>query len=378
MYYRTKMMKTIGIVFLSFFCFGLAATAQNQPQLTVGDKAPELKYGKWLKGSPIKEYEKGRLYLFEFWATWCGPCIASMPHLSEFARERKHEATVIAVDIWEANHGGNKSYESYWPKVERFVKQMGDKMDFNVITDTRDQFMGEQWMKAAGQEGIPCTIMVKDGVILWMGHPIGLDSIVNMVMEGKYDMEATKKAKAEHDRVNDSISAPFTNVYKRYEALSNDKQYDKALNLLDSAMATMPTFAGTFGFFKFNLMIEHLNEDSAMVFVREWQKTKPGYVGSTSAVIVRKPGLKKSTYLYAMELLNQQLENPQMPASIVYAEMAAAYANMGDYKQAVEKQDKAVKMAKQYLKEGKFAGFIIEDTIKELEKSLAEYKKKLK
>ncbi|MGN8038707.1 TlpA family protein disulfide reductase [Chitinophaga sp. 22321] len=370
-------MRTLSIVLFSLGCFGMSAIAQQQPQLTVGDKAPELQYGKWLKGTPIKEYEKGRLYLFEFWATWCGPCIASMPHLSEFARERKHQATVIAVDIWEGNHGG-KPYESYWPKVERFVGQMGNKMDFNVVTDSKDEFMGNNWMKAAGQDGIPCTIMVKDGIILWMGHPIELDSIVNIVLAGKYDMETAKREKAEKDRQNDSAMAPFTNVFKRYEALSGDKQYDKAMALLDSAMANMPAFAGTLGFFKFNLMIDNLNEDSAMVFVREWQKTKPGYTGSTAAVIVRKKGLKKSTYQYGLALLNEQLKNPQMPANLAYAEMASAYANMGDYKQAVEKQGKALAAGKQYLKEGKFAGFIIKDTITELEKQLAEYKKKLK
>ncbi len=70
------------------FLVNLTVKAQDEqaPTISIGDKAPELRYGKWVKGSPIRQYEKGRLYLFEFWATWCGPCIASMPHLSEFAK----------------------------------------------------------------------------------------------------------------------------------------------------------------------------------------------------------------------------------------------------------------------------------------------------
>jgi thiol-disulfide isomerase/thioredoxin len=365
--------RMVRLVLLSIFCFNLTANAQQQPTLAIGDKAPELLYGKWIKGTPIKEYEKGRLYLFEFWATWCGPCIASMPHLSEFARERKHEATVIAVDIWEKT--GDKPYESSLPKVTRFVEQMGNKMDFNVISDTKDQHMGTNWMKAAGQEGIPCTIMVRDGIIMWMGHPIELDSVVNVVLTGKYDIAAAKKEKEEKSRKSDSAMAPFQQMFGRYEALEKNKEYDKALALLDSAMTVGDQFAGTFGFFKFNLMIEHFNEDDAMTFVRKWQSTKPGYTGSTAAVIARKKGLKKSTYAYGLEILNEQLKNPQMPASMTYAEMAGAYANMGDKKQAVAHQEKAVTIAKQYLKEGKFAGFILEDSVKEMEKQLAEYKK---
>lgn len=373
MSYSLKISRTLGLTFLSILCFTLVSLGQEKARLFVGDKAPELRYGKWLKGTPIKQYEKGRLYLFEFWATWCGPCIASMPHLSEFAREHKKEATIIAVNIWEKT--GDKPYESSLPKVSKFVKGIGNKMDFNVITDSKDEFMGNEWMKAAGQGGIPCSFMVKDGIILWIGHPIELDSVVNVVMSGHYDVAATKKALQEKNEQSDSAALPFQNLYKAYEKAIADKQFDRAYQLLDSGIAIMPNFAGTLGFFKFNTMIEYGNEDTAMAFVRPWQATKPGYVGSTAAVIARKKGLKKSTYGYALELLNAQLEVAQFPASMVYEEMAGAYANMNDYKSAVQYQEKAIATARQLLKEGKFAGFIMEDTIKESEKKLADYKK---
>jgi tetratricopeptide (TPR) repeat protein len=251
-------------------------------------------------------------------------------------------------------------------------------MDFNVITDSKDEFMGNEWMKAAGQGGIPCSFMVKDGIILWVGHPIELDSVVNVVMSGNYDVAATRKKLEERNEKSDSAMAPFQSLYKAYEQAIADKQYDKAIHLLDSGITTMPAFAGTFGFFKFQTLLEHVSEDTAMAFVRPWQATKPGYVGSTAAIIARQKGWKKSTYEYALELLNKQLEVQQFPASMVYEEMAGAYANMNDYKNAVQYQEKAIATARQLLKEGKFAGFIMEDTIKESEKKLAGYKKELK
>lgn len=346
-------------------------------KLMIGDKAPELRYGAWIKGTPIKTYEKDRLYLFEFWATWCGPCIASMPHLSEFAREHKETATVIAVNIWEGSHGENdKAYDSFLPKVSRFVSNMKNKMDFDVIMDNNDQHMGNQWMKAAGQGGIPCTFIVKNGIIQWIGHPVELDSVVSVVADKNYDVLAARAAFLEKSRKSDSASDGFSRVYKAYEAAIAEKQYNKAIAILDEGIAAEPKMAGTLGFFKFQTLLEHVGEAQAMAFAKPWQATKPGYVGSTGAVILNKKGLSKETYEYGIELAKTLLETPQ-PPSLVYKMIATGYANMGDYKTAVQMQQKAVDAGKQALKEEKFAGFVTPDTVAEDEKTLADYKKNL-
>jgi tetratricopeptide (TPR) repeat protein len=103
----------------------------------------------------------------------------------------------------------------------------------------------------------------------------------------------------------------------------------------------------------------------------------PQFTGSVGAMISTKPGLSKPTYLYGIELLKTLLGTPQPPA-MIYNLIAKAYENMGDYKAAVESQEKAITEAKESLKEGKYTGFILEDTVKEYEKTLEEYKKNLK
>src|SRR4051794_37880273 len=68
------------------------------PKLRVGDPAPLLKVSKWLQGKEVKRYEPGKVYVVEFWATWCGPCIGAMPHLSNLQTEFKDRGlTVIGV-----------------------------------------------------------------------------------------------------------------------------------------------------------------------------------------------------------------------------------------------------------------------------------------
>ena len=47
-------------------------------------------------------------------------------------------------------------------------------------------------MKPAQQRGIPCSFIVKDGVVQWIGHPMSMDAPLESVVAGNWDVPAAK------------------------------------------------------------------------------------------------------------------------------------------------------------------------------------------
>ena len=76
---------------------GLGGFAQADGYLTIGDPAPALSGVTWVKGKlgPTT----GKVYVVEFWATWCGPCKAIAPILDELATELDGKLKIAKVNV---------------------------------------------------------------------------------------------------------------------------------------------------------------------------------------------------------------------------------------------------------------------------------------
>ena len=182
-----------------FFVMTLAVAAAsvavaNENLLLPGDAAPKIEVSKWVKGDKVTEYKKDMVYVVEFWATWCGPCKTSIPHLTKLQDQYEGKVHFTGVSVWESDPKNEKI-------VTDFVAEWGDKMDYAVaidkytdMDDRQSGVMAETWMRAAKRRGIPSAFIVKNGVVQWVGHPMQMDQPLADVVAGKFDVVAYRAA----------------------------------------------------------------------------------------------------------------------------------------------------------------------------------------
>jgi thiol-disulfide isomerase/thioredoxin len=159
-----------------------SAFAQKAGDTVTPDALGKLQ---WMKGTAPAAWEPGKVYVLECWATWCGPCLAVIPHVD--ALYDKYEAKglrVIGVNVWEDGA----------EKVTEFLKKKGDGMSYPVAYTGKGGVFETEWLKPAGVKGIPHAFVVKEGKVLFTTHPSQLsESIVESLLAGG---EAETKAVA--------------------------------------------------------------------------------------------------------------------------------------------------------------------------------------
>lgn len=136
--------------------------------LKVGDPAPATRPETMLQGEAVKDFKKGEVYVFECWASWCGPCIAAIPHLNELHKQMGKKGVVITgVNVWESERDAASAQ-----RAKDFLQAQGDKMSYRVALGGK-AFI-KDWLEAAEVNGIPHAFVVAEGKIAWTGHPAQL------------------------------------------------------------------------------------------------------------------------------------------------------------------------------------------------------------
>ena len=108
-----------------------------------------------------KKIEKEKLILLDFWATWCGPCIASFPHLESLQREYESDMQVIALSKESQN------------KISTFLEKKNFELPFFIDKN-------ESLNSLFAIESIPLSVLISSkGKFLWAGSSDGVNVVID-------------------------------------------------------------------------------------------------------------------------------------------------------------------------------------------------------
>ena len=321
-----------------------AKTEEKAPAktLTIGDQAPTLDIEHYLKGEPLKGFEAGKVTVVEFWATWCGPCKQSMPHISEL-QERYKDYGVRVVSI------SDEKLEKVKPFVES--PEWSQKMRYTVATDP-DRSVYAAYMTAAGQSGIPTAFVVgKKGTIEWIGHPMELDTVLDEVVHDKWDA-AKAKSKFESAR---ALETEMRKASAKLREAQVAGKWDEVITILDGLLEKSP---GNEMILLQKMQICLTNADRpkdgyaiARTLMGTYEKNAMGLNQLAWTIVDPRLPIKDRDAKLATEIAEKANKVAGGKDGAILDTLARCYFTAGDKAKAIETQKKAVELAPEGMKE---------------------------
>ena len=311
------------------------APAPAGPTLTLGDKAPATAV-KVVKGTFDGKFANDKVYVVEFWATWCGPCKTSMPHLTKLQKEYKDKGvTIIGISDETEDKVNNFIGSGDWPQKTEYVIAIDD----NRKTSTN-------YMKAAGQGGIPTAFIVgKTGLVEWIGHPMSMDEPLAQIVDGTYDLEATKAEFAKEQAFDLLMQQAQQKMMTAFQA----QNWDELMSIMDglkeqapasmvpqiqmqqftvmAAMANMPEAANRIA----TEIINQHGDDAQMMNALAWS-------------MATDPRITEPNLDLALKAANLGVKASNGEDASVLDTLATVQAEMGDFEAAIKTEEKAVGM----------------------------------
>ncbi|TVR11574.1 MAG: TlpA family protein disulfide reductase [Planctomycetota bacterium] len=151
----------------------IAIAISSADEISVGQQAPPLGEATFVKGGEPLALDAGTVSVVELWATWCGPCRTSIPHLTQLQKQHGDDVQIIGITREDVD------------TITPFVEEMGDEMDYFVASAPEGYDIYAQ-----GVRGIPFAYIIDgSGTVVWKGHPMGMDDPLAQIIAGTFDGE---------------------------------------------------------------------------------------------------------------------------------------------------------------------------------------------
>jgi thiol-disulfide isomerase/thioredoxin len=130
------------------------ATIKTAVNLKVGDVAPDFSATS-LDGKPLKlSALGGRFVLLDFWATWCGPCVAETPNLKQTYDAFGSDGRLVMISL---------SLDADPAEPKKFARNEGMAWTQGFLGDWSNDKVTQDY----GVYGIPAILLIgPDGKVL--------------------------------------------------------------------------------------------------------------------------------------------------------------------------------------------------------------------
>ena len=307
-----------------------AAPSVTAITLRVGDPAPRLDIAKWIKGDEVAEFQRGRVYIVEFWATWCGPCVQSMPHLSAAQREYSNQGLTV-IGITSADKHGN-TLEA----AERMIAAKGELADYAIAFDN-ERITNNLWMRAAGATTIPQAFVVdREGRIAFIDNPAFLDDPLEQIVSDTWDIE---KGTAALKEAHDALTATMAKVQESDAA---------GLAAFAEFEAGHPRLARQLDSTRIDLALRAGDASTVQMIAARWMETAIAHRNYDDLVVLARKIVDPVAKIehrdldLALRIANRARELTADKHAGVFDVLALIHSWKGDLAQAIELQTRAV------------------------------------
>ncbi|MDZ4831003.1 MAG: redoxin domain-containing protein [Phycisphaerae bacterium] len=305
--------------------------------LTIGDAAPAYDIAEWVQGNKVAAFEPGKVTVLEFWATWCGPCKTSIPHLSEMNdRFKDYGVTFIGVS------------DEPLDTVKGFLAkdEWKSKMRYTVATDP-DRSTYVSYMKGASQGGIPTAFVIgKTGKIEWIGHPMSqLDEVIEQVNKGTWDSAVYKK-KFDADVAGEKAQRAAMGELREAQQKGD---WDRVIKIYDGMLAANPDSAGV-SMQKMKVLLTKANRPTEGYAIAKELAAKnesnAAMLNELAWTIIDTPGIEPRDTALALDIATKAVAAGDAKDGAIIDTLARCYWEKGDKAKAIELQKKACELVK--------------------------------
>jgi thiol-disulfide isomerase/thioredoxin len=215
------------------------------PTVFPGATVPFPPLGKFLKGAEVRGFQPDRVLVIEFFSTTCGHCKEAKPQVEAL-------------------------FEAYGPKG----------FDFIAVTSEDEAKVSEWLKKPENTEGLawsialdpglavqkalqnptfqvsnPRMFVVKNGTVLWYGHPEQAEGPFSQIAAGTWDPATVKDEFVKNALVNRARD----NATQQTKQCEKDGNWQPLLTLFEAIAVALPDSASTFEVQRFGTMIGPAN-----------------------------------------------------------------------------------------------------------------------